>query len=128
MLIECGGKDAMIVDADADLEAAADAAAWGGVSNAGQTCVGIERIYVVDTVYDEFLGHLRTKLASLRAGSDDRASYGPITMPAQLEVIRRHIDDALGRGARAVVGSASSVRPPYVDPVVLVDVPADSPP
>ena len=81
VLIECGGKDAMIVDDDADLDAAADAAAWGGLSNAGQTCIGIERVYVVDTVYDDFLARLVAKLAVLRAGSDDRASYGPITMP-----------------------------------------------
>jgi acyl-CoA reductase-like NAD-dependent aldehyde dehydrogenase len=127
VLIECGGKDAMIVDADADLESAADAAAWGGLSNGGQTCVGIERVYVVDSVYDEFVEHLTAKLSVLRAGTDDRASYGPITMPAQVDVIRRHINDALARGARALVGGAESVHAPFVDPVVLVDVPSDSP-
>ncbi len=127
MLIECGGKDALIVDSDADLDAAADAAAWGGLSNAGQTCVGVERVYVVDSVYDEFVQLLVGKLDALRAGSDDRASYGPITMPSQIDVIRRHVDEALSRGARALVGGSASVRPPYVDPVVLVDVPADSP-
>jgi acyl-CoA reductase-like NAD-dependent aldehyde dehydrogenase len=127
VLIECGGKDAMIVDADADLDAAADAAAWGGLSNAGQTCVGIERVYVVDAVYDDFLARLVARLAVLRAGTDGDASYGPITMPGQLDIIRRHIEDALARGGRAVLGGADSVRAPYVDPVVLVDVPADSP-
>jgi acyl-CoA reductase-like NAD-dependent aldehyde dehydrogenase len=54
VLIECGGKDALIVDAGADLEAAADAAVWGGMSNAGQTCVGVERVYVVESAADEF--------------------------------------------------------------------------
>jgi acyl-CoA reductase-like NAD-dependent aldehyde dehydrogenase len=127
VLIECGGKDALIVDADADLDAAADAAAWGGLSNAGQTCVGIERVYVVDAVHDEFLAKLVAKVEALRAGSDRLASYGPITMPSQLGVIRRHIDDALARGGRAVVGGSASVHEPYVDPVVLVDVPADAP-
>ena len=50
VLAECGGKDALLVDADADLDAAADAAAWGAMSNAGQTCVGVERVYVVESV------------------------------------------------------------------------------
>ena len=49
------GKDAFIVDADADLDAAADAAAWGALSNAGQTCIGVERVYVVESVYRTFL-------------------------------------------------------------------------
>jgi acyl-CoA reductase-like NAD-dependent aldehyde dehydrogenase len=127
VLIECGGKDAMVVDADADLDAAADAAAWGGLSNAGQTCVGIERVYVVDSAYDAFVEKLAAKVSALRAGEDATASYGPITMPSQVGVIRRHIDDALARGARAVVGGPESVHEPYVDPVVLVDVPEDAP-
>jgi len=127
VLIECGGKDALIVDADADLDAAADAAAWGAMSNAGQTCVGVERVYVVDSVHDAFLERLVAKVAGLRPGSDADASYGPITMPSQLSVISRHIEGALALGARAVVGGTGSVHPPYIDPVVLVDVPADAP-
>lgn len=126
VLIECGGKDALIVDADADLDAAADAAAWGGMSNAGQTCVGIERVYVADAVYDSFVEKLVHKVKDLRPGSDASASYGPITMPAQVDIIRRHIEDAIATGGRAVVGGIDSVRAPYVDPVVLLDVPEDS--
>jgi len=126
VLIECGGKDALIVDVDADLDAAADAAAWGGLSNAGQTCVGIERVFVVDAVYDAFLAKLTAKVSGLRPGADSAASYGPITMPSQVDLIRGHIEDALARGARAVVGGVESVRAPFVDPVVLVDVPSDA--
>ncbi|GAA2885418.1 aldehyde dehydrogenase family protein [Streptosporangium fragile] len=121
LVAECGGKDALIVDADADLPAAADAALWGALSNAGQTCAGVERIYVVDAVYDEFMGELTRRAAAVRAGRD----YGPITMPAQLDVIRRHIDDAVA-GGRAVVGGPESVRAPFVDPVIVEDVPEDS--
>ncbi|WP_405145235.1 aldehyde dehydrogenase family protein [Sphaerisporangium sp. NBC_01403] len=122
MVAECGGKDALIVDADADLAAAADAAVWGAMSNAGQTCVGVERVYVVERVYDDFLRELTERARAVRGGED----YGPITMPAQTDIIRRHVDDALAKGAKAVVGGAESVRPPYVDPVVLTDVPEDS--
>jgi acyl-CoA reductase-like NAD-dependent aldehyde dehydrogenase len=127
VLIECGGKDALIVDVDADLDAAADAAAWGGLGNGGQTCVGVERVYAVESVYDDFVRRLAEKLVALRPGSDAGASYGPITMPRQLDVIRGHVSDALSRGAHAVVGGAQSVRDRYVDPVLLVDVPEDSP-
>jgi len=127
VLIECGGKDALIVDSDADLDAAADAAAWGGLSNAGQTCVGIERVYVAEDVYEPFLAKLVAKVEQLRPGSDPHASYGPITMPSQVDVIRRHITEALKAGARAVVGGADSAEGAFVQPVVLVDVPEDSP-
>jgi acyl-CoA reductase-like NAD-dependent aldehyde dehydrogenase len=116
----------MIVDADADLVAAASAALWGGMANAGQTCVGIERIYAVDSVYDDLVARLTERARELRPGDDREASYGPMTMPSQVDVVRRHISDALARGARAVVGGPESVRPPYISPVVLVDVPEDA--
>jgi succinate-semialdehyde dehydrogenase / glutarate-semialdehyde dehydrogenase len=122
VLLECGGKDAMIVAADADVRAAADAAAWGGMANAGQTCIGIERVYAVEQVYDEFVAALAERVRTLRPGT----AYGPATMPAQLDVIRRHVTDALARGGRAVVGGTESVRPPYTHPTVLVDVPEDA--
>ena len=122
VIIEAGGKDAMIVDADADVEAAAQAAVWGGMTNAGQTCIGIERVYAVEPVYDAFVTAVTAKAAALRTGED----IGPITMPKQTDVIRRHIDDALDSGGRAVVGGREAVRPPYVEPTVLLDVPEES--
>lgn len=126
VLMECGGKDALLVADDADLDAAADAALWGSMSNAGQTCVGVERAFVTDAVYQSFVDKLVERAASVRSGSDPHASYGPVTMPAQLDVISRHLHDAFARGARAVVGGMGAVRAPYVDPVVLVDVPEDA--
>jgi acyl-CoA reductase-like NAD-dependent aldehyde dehydrogenase len=126
VLLECGGKDAAVVAADADLAAAADACVWGGMTNAGQTCVGIERVYVVDDVYTEFLSRLVDRARRLSVGSGPDADLGPITMPGQLDTIRRHIEDALIRGGRAVLGGAEAVQPPYVLPTILVDVPEDS--
>jgi acyl-CoA reductase-like NAD-dependent aldehyde dehydrogenase len=126
VLMECGGKDVLIVDADADLDAAADAAIWGGMSNAGQTCVGIERVYVVESAYDGFLERLVGKASKLKAGAEPDSDLGAITMPSQLAIISRHIDDALAHGGRAVVGGPESVHAPFVDPVILVDVPEDS--
>ncbi|MEU2664483.1 aldehyde dehydrogenase family protein [Micromonospora sp. NPDC007220] len=125
VLLEAGGKDAMIVDADADLDAAAEACVWGALTNAGQTCIGIERVYAVEPVFDAFVGKVVERAGRLTVGADD-ADIGPITMPSQVDVIRRHIDDALARGGRAVLGGADAVQPPYVRPTVLVDVPEDS--
>jgi succinate-semialdehyde dehydrogenase / glutarate-semialdehyde dehydrogenase len=125
VLIEAGGKDAMIIDSDADLDAAVDAALWGGMSNAGQTCVGIERVYAVSDIHDAFVEKLAAQARTLTVGMDGQ-QLGPITMPGQIDVIRRHIDDALARGARAVVGGADAVQPPYVHPTILVDVPDDA--
>ncbi|RLU85046.1 aldehyde dehydrogenase [Streptomyces griseocarneus] len=126
VVIEGGGKDAMIVDRDADLAAAADAAVWASMSNAGQTCVGLERVYVVDTVADRFLGLVRDRAAALRTGDRPDADLGPIVMPRQTEIIAGHVRDAVARGARVVLGGEEAVVPPFVTPVVLADVPEDS--
>ena len=132
VLAECGGKDALLVSADADLEAAADAAAWGAMSNAGQTCIGIERVYVADGVYHSFLERLSEKVSSLRPGFDSEASYGPMTLPSQPETVAKHVADALALGGRQVWrdgevgGGPDAVAPPYVRPVVLTDVPEGS--
>ncbi|MBN9109992.1 MAG: aldehyde dehydrogenase family protein [Pseudonocardia sp.] len=123
VLIECGGKDAMIVDSDADLVAAADAAVWGGMSNAGQTCVGVERVYVLDDVADAFATEVAKRAAALRAGD----SFGPMTMPAQTATVERHVRDAIAAGGTALVGGPDSIRGGFVDPVVVADVPEDSP-
>jgi acyl-CoA reductase-like NAD-dependent aldehyde dehydrogenase len=126
VLMECGGKDALLVDEDADLDAAADAALWCGMSNGGQTCIGTERVYVAEPVYDRFVETLSAKARELAPGTGPEASWGPPTMPSQVEVIRRHIADALRRGGRAVVGGEDSVDVRGVGPTVLVDVPEDS--
>src|SRR3954452_9364037 len=126
IVAECGGKDAFIVDADADVDAAAEAALWVAMSNAGQTCVGVERVYVVDSVYDTFVDRLAHRAKALRPGEDRTAAYGPITMPGQLGVIKEHIDDALAKGGSTIVGGPESVREAYVEPVILIDVPDES--
>lgn len=126
VLLECGGKDAVLVDRDADLEKAADAAAFGAFSNAGQTCVGVERVYVHQDVYDEFLGLVAEKARALTPGHGPDSSYGPMTMPKQIDVVRSHVTDALARGGRAVVGGPESIGEGVVEPIVLTGVPEDS--
>lgn len=122
VVLECGGNDPLVVADDADVDAAVDAALWGGLVNGGQTCVGVERIYVVESLYDDFVRALVSEVGTITAGE----SYGPITVPGQLEVIRRHVADALDRGAVALVAGLDAIRAPYVEPIVLADVPADA--
>lgn len=126
VVIEAGGKDSVIVDQDADIDAAADAALWGACSNAGQTCTGVERIYVHERVYDDFVAAITEKAHGLGAYDGDDSPIGPITMPKQMDVIRSHIQDALARGGRALVGGADAVGERFVQPTILVDVPEDS--
>ena len=126
LVAECGGKDAFLVGADADLDAAADACAWGALANAGQTCTGVERVYVAQDVYHTFLEKLTERVARVRPGEDREADYGPMTMPAQTRVVEEHVADAMARGSRPVHGGLASIAAPYVGPVVLADVPPGS--
>jgi acyl-CoA reductase-like NAD-dependent aldehyde dehydrogenase len=126
VLIEAGGKDPLLVDADADLEAAAEAAIWGAFSNAGQTCAGVERVYVHERVYDDFLDEITKQAAGIQGGGHPGAHFGPMTMPAQVEVVRRHVDDALAKGAGVLLGGAESIGDRFIQPIVLTDVAHDS--
>ncbi|MGY2128576.1 aldehyde dehydrogenase family protein [Blastococcus sp. SYSU DS0617] len=129
VLMELGGKDAMIVDDDADVVAAADAAVWGAMSNGGQTCIGVERVYATDAVYDRFVAEVTAQVRELRPGSDDEATYGPMTMPSQIDVVRRHVQEAAKDGARVITGGTDADAFPgegYVAPTVLLDVPEES--
>jgi acyl-CoA reductase-like NAD-dependent aldehyde dehydrogenase len=126
VVIEGGGKDALLVDEDADVAAAADAAVFGGMTNAGQTCIGVERVYAHEKVYDALVAEIRERAGRLVAGGDPGADVGPITLPRQVDVIREHVREALERGARAVVGGLESVGERVVQPIVLVDVPEDA--
>ncbi|MCW2831720.1 MAG: aldehyde dehydrogenase [Aeromicrobium sp.] len=126
VIIEAGGKDSLIVDQDADLGKAAEAALWGGMSNAGQTCIGTERVYVHEKVFDEFMTEILEQAKGLRAGPDEGAKIGPITMPSQLAIIKSHIDDAIAKGANVALGGADAVGERFVQPTILTHVPEDS--
>src|SRR3954469_25412278 len=108
VLLELGGKDATVVAEDADLDAAAASIVWGAMWNAGQACVGVERVYVVQSVRDEFLAKVKAIGGEGPAGTDELSSYGPMIVPNQIDIIRRHVTDALERGATALVGGLDS--------------------
>jgi acyl-CoA reductase-like NAD-dependent aldehyde dehydrogenase len=124
--LELGGKDPMIVLADADLDRAANAAAWGGMFNSGQVCLSVERVYVEEPVYDEFVAKLTKEVSGLRQGADGRSSsmeVGAMTSPNQIAIVADQVDDALAAGAKALTGGKAVEGPgQFFEPTVLVDV------
>ena len=112
--LELGGKDPMIVLADADVDRAANAAAWGGMYNAGQVCLSVERIYVEEPVYDEFVAKLTKKVGGLRQGTDGRKpakDVGAMTSPNQSTIVEEQVNDALANGARALTAARKPTFP-----------------
>jgi len=99
--LELGGNDPMIVCDDADLKRAAAGAVWAGLKNAGQSCGGVERIYVDRKVYFPFLALLKEAVEKLRVGYDTghNMDIGAMTTRRQMDTVRSHIDDALRKGA-----------------------------
>jgi succinate-semialdehyde dehydrogenase/glutarate-semialdehyde dehydrogenase len=123
--LELGGKDAAIVLADADVDRAAEGITWGANLNAGQTCLAIERVYVVDEVAEPFIRRLLEVVQGLRVGpgAEPDTDIPAITTEAQLAVIQSHIEDAAAKGARVLCGGASAARPGrFFEPTVVVDV------
>ena len=111
--LELGGKDPMIVLSDADLERAANFATYYSMQNAGQTCISIERVYVEEPVYDEFVAKVSEKVRALRVGAPQgpgSVEVGAITFPPQLETIEDHVADAVDKGARVLAGGQRRVR------------------
>jgi acyl-CoA reductase-like NAD-dependent aldehyde dehydrogenase len=122
--LELGGKDAMIVCADAPIERAVRGALWGGLVNAGQACVSVERILVVDAIHDAFVEALKREVERLRSGGpDEQADIGPMASPPQLGVVERHVRQAVDAGARVLTGGHRIDRPgDFYAPTLLVDV------
>ena len=108
VVMELGGQDSAVVCADADLDLASSGVLWGSFLNNGQTCAAIERAYVVDSVADEFESRLVDKLARLRT-QQSNGDMGPLTVPRQLEVVERHVKDAVDKGAKLLAGGPADV-------------------
>ncbi|HEX4076329.1 MAG TPA: aldehyde dehydrogenase family protein [Candidatus Acidoferrales bacterium] len=125
-VLELGGKDPMIVLADADLEIASSAAVWGSFMNCGQACLSVERVYVEQSVAARFAGMCVVKTRKLRLGppSDPDAEIGPMIRLRQLERVERQLQDAVARGAKILTGGER--RPElganFFEPAVVTDV------
>lgn len=121
--LELGGKDPMIVCEDADIALAANAAVWGAMFNAGQTCVSVERVYVLDAVYDQFVNAVVAAVKKLNVGAGDGNHFGALIDESQVAVTERHVGDAIAKGARALTGGKRPEGPgSFYPPTVLVDV------
>lgn len=127
VLLELGGKDPLVVLKDADLERAANACVWGALSNSGQMCMSVERVYVAAPVYDEFVNRVLEKVRALRQGTE--RAFGEVdicsmTIPRQLEIVERQVRDAVEKGAKVLVGGRRNAQLGglFYEPTVLVDV------
>jgi acyl-CoA reductase-like NAD-dependent aldehyde dehydrogenase len=124
--LELGGKDPMLVLRDADVERAANVATYYSMQNGGQTCISIERVYVEEPVYDEFVSKVAEKVRALRVGRSDgfgSTDVGAITFPKQLEIIKDHVADAVAKGAHLLTGGHEiQGAGRFFEPTVLVDV------
>ena len=124
--LELGGKDPMIVCSDADIDRAANAAAFYSMNNGGQVCISVERAYVEAPVYDRFVEKVAENVRSLRQGvpaGEGAVDVGAVTFPPQIDIIESHVNDAIEKGARALTGGHR--RPGqgrFFEPTVLVDV------
>jgi acyl-CoA reductase-like NAD-dependent aldehyde dehydrogenase len=129
-VLELGGKDPQIVCADADLANAISGAVWGGFANAGQTCSGIERTYVVSDVADEFLAGVTRETDRLTVGDPSQwdTEIGPMVSEDQYGVVTELIDDAVKSGAELVCGGPREVSEfpgKFIAPTVLTGVEPD---
>jgi acyl-CoA reductase-like NAD-dependent aldehyde dehydrogenase len=124
--LELGGKDPMIVLADADLERAANAAAYYSMNNGGQVCISVERVYVEAPVYEDFVARVTEKVRGLRQGKPTgpgAVDVGAMIYPPQIDVVEAHVKDALDKGARVLTGGRRASGPgAFFEPTVLVDV------
>ena len=124
--LELGGKDAMIVLEDADVDRAVDGAVWGGMFNAGQACISIERVYVHEQVHDEFVAKLTQKVAVLRQGTDTDGSFtaevGALATRQQVAIVESHVQDAVAKGAVVTTGGSRKPHGNYFEPTVLTNV------
>jgi acyl-CoA reductase-like NAD-dependent aldehyde dehydrogenase len=125
--LELGGKDAMIVCADADLERAAEGAVLGSCMNTGHYCCGTERIYVVEDVYDAFRDKVVERVAALRQSDTGETDVGAVFWDRQMEIIESHVADAVARGARVELGGRRNpeLRGLYFEPTVVTGVSHD---
>ncbi|MGA9074560.1 MAG: aldehyde dehydrogenase family protein, partial [Candidatus Sulfotelmatobacter sp.] len=126
VMLELGGKDPMLVLDDADVDVASSAAIWGAFVNAGQTCLSVERCYVHRTLYESFLRACAEKTKKLRVGHglDPETDVGPMIHERQLRIVEAHVEDAVTRGARLLVGGSrlAELGPSFYKPTVLADV------
>jgi len=126
VVLELGGKDPMLVLADADIDIASSGAVWGAFVNAGQACLSVERCYVHRSVYQPFVEACVRKTQQLRVGDglDSQTDMGPMIHERQVRIVESQVEDARAKGARVLTGGRRlpELGPNFYAPTVLVDV------
>jgi succinate-semialdehyde dehydrogenase/glutarate-semialdehyde dehydrogenase len=120
--LELGGNAPFIVFDDADVDSAVDGAMASKYRNAGQTCVCANRIYVQEGVYDQFVEKFSAKVKALKVGNgfEEGVVQGPLIEDAAVEKVQRHVEDALAKGGRVVVGG-KKLQGQFFQPTVIAD-------
>ncbi|MFL5310641.1 MAG: aldehyde dehydrogenase family protein [Myxococcales bacterium] len=126
-VLELGGKDPAIVLPDADLDTAALRLAWGAFANSGQTCASVERVYVHESIAPQLTEKLVKLAQGLRQGEPNSydVDVGAMTTQMQVEIVKRHLEDARAKGAKVLAGGEVKVYPDggrFVQPTVLTGV------
>ncbi len=125
-VLELGGKDAMIVLADADLEVASSAAVWGSYTNCGQVCLSVERLFVEQAAAEKFMALCVEKTKKLRIGpgSDPATDVGPLIRPQHVQRMSDLVRDAVSRGAKVLCGGNTrpDLGPNFFEPTVVAGV------
>ena len=126
VILELGGKDAMLVLDDADVEVASSAAVWGAMMNAGQTCISVERCYVHQSLYPRFVAACTEKILRLKVGSgaDLATDVGPLISERQLQIVEDQVEDARAQGAKVLAGGKRlpELGPQFYAPTLITDV------
>ena len=124
--LELGGKDAMIVCSDSNIERAAQGAIVGSCMNSGHYCCGTERIYVVESIYDQFIGKVKEQMTELHQGPEfgDAEDVGCIFWDRQMQIIENHVEDAKEKGASIICGGTKNPdqKGLYFLPTLITDV------
>ena len=125
--LELGGKDPVVVLKDANLDRAAQAVVWGSFCNAGQVCAAVERVYVDRSIADTFTAKVVELTRQLRVGAstgqDDEVEVGPMISERQVQIVERHVSEAVASGARTLTGGKRQADAGlFYEPTVLVDV------
>jgi acyl-CoA reductase-like NAD-dependent aldehyde dehydrogenase len=125
-VLELGGKDAMLVLADANLDVASSAAVWGSYTNCGQVCLSVERLFVEQSVAEKFIALCveKTKKLRLGPGNDPASDVGPLIRPQHVQRMSGLVSDAVSRGAKVMCGGSPrpELGPNFFEPTVIVDV------
>jgi len=123
LILELGGKDPAIVCGDADLEKTAHGIVQGAMRNCGQVCCSIERVYVVEPVYEKFVELAKKETSSIKFGADENATIGPLIGEFQRKIVREHLEDAVKKGARILAGGRQPEKKGFwFEPTLVVDV------